>query len=179
MQAHRPTCCPSASWPPIGWGKTEPISWWPRLNFARIKNVNFKGRFLRSGQARILASVVTAGVVLGGVGAGLWRNSAASRASATYQQKHRVLSAELAAASQQGYTQQDLEPVMSRYNTLNSSGAPGWFPSQAFYFQSLTKQTTQLRGELQALEQKTLNAARTDASKRIDAAKAEATNESR
>jgi len=137
--------------------------------------VNSKGRFLRSGQARIVASVVTAVVVLGGVGAGIWSNDAASKAAASYQQKHSALSAQLAAAIQDGYTEQDLKPVTSRYNTLNASTAPWWFPSQTFYFQSLTKQTTQLQRELRDLEQRTLNAAQTDASKRVDSAKAEAT----
>jgi len=45
-----------------------------------------------------VASIVTAGVVLSGVGAGIWSNNAASQASASYHQKRQVLSAQLATA---------------------------------------------------------------------------------
>jgi len=137
--------------------------------------VNSKGRFLRSGQARIVASIVTAGVVLGGVGAGVWSNSAASKAATTYQQKHRALSSQLAAASRDGFTEQDLNPVTSKYNALNSSSTPWWFPSQVFFYQSQAKQTAQLQTQLKALERQILDSARADAGKRVDAAKAEAT----
>jgi hypothetical protein len=145
------------------------------LKITRDESVNSKSRFLRSGQARVVASIVTAGVVLSGVGAGIWSNNAASQASASYQQKHQTLSAQLATASKEGYTQQDLKPVTSRYNSLSTSNAPWWIPSQAFYFQSLSKQTAQLQGQLEALEQRTLITTRADAGKQVDAAKAEAT----
>jgi lipoprotein-anchoring transpeptidase ErfK/SrfK len=121
-----------------------------------------------------VASIVTAGVVLSGVGAGIWSNNAASQASATYQQNRQVLSAELATAAKEGYTQQDLKPVTSKYNELSASNAPWWIPSQAFYFQSQGKQTAQLEGQLKVLEQQLLTTALTDAGKQVDAAKAEA-----
>src|SRR5437879_3832943 len=121
-----------------------------------------------------MASAVTAAVVLGGVGAGVWSNSAAASASAVYEQKHQALSAELAGALKDGYTQQDLKPVTSRYGTLSASSAPWWLPSQAFYFQSLTKQATELQAQLRTLEQHALVSARTDAGKQTAAAKAEA-----
>ena len=122
-----------------------------------------------------MASIVTAGVVLTGVGAGIWSNNAASQASASYHQKQQVLSAQLATATKDGYTQQDLTPVTSRYNALSGSTAPWWIPSQAFYFQSQAKQTAQLQVQLQDLEQRLLTTARADAGKQVDAAKAEAT----
>jgi L,D-transpeptidase catalytic domain len=120
-----------------------------------------------------VASIVTAGVVLSGVGAGIWSNNAASQASASYHQKRQVLSAQLATAYKDGYTQQDLKPVTSKYNSLNSSAAPWWIPSQAFYFQSQAKQTAQLQAQLQALEQQIFTSARAEAGKQVDAAKAE------
>jgi hypothetical protein len=120
-----------------------------------------------------VASIVTAGVVLSGVGAGIWSNNAASQASASYHQKRQVLSAQLATAYKDGYTQQDLKPVTSKYNSLNSSAAPWWIPSQAFYFQSQAKQTAQLQAQLQALEQQIFTTARAEAGKQVDAAKAE------
>jgi hypothetical protein len=122
-----------------------------------------------------VASIVTAGVVLSGVGAGIWSNNAASQASASYHQKRQVLFAQLATASKEGYTQADLKPVTSRYNSLSNSTAPWWIPSQAFYFQSQAKQTAQLQAQLQALEERILTTARADAGKQVDAAKAEAT----
>jgi hypothetical protein len=121
-----------------------------------------------------VASIVTAGVVLGGVGAGIWSNNAATRASASYQQNRQVLSAELAAAAKEGYTPQDLQPVTSKYNRLSTSNAPWWIPSQAFYFQSQGKQTAQLQAELKVLEQRIVTAAQSDAVKQVAAAKAEA-----
>jgi hypothetical protein len=122
-----------------------------------------------------VASVVATGVVLGGVGTGIWSNNATSSAAAGYQQRHQALSTQLATAFREGYTQQDLKPVTSRYSRLTASSAPWWIPSQAFYFQSLTKQVAQLQTQLQLLEQQTLQSARTDATKQVDAAKAEAT----
>ena len=122
-----------------------------------------------------MASIVTAGVVLSGVGAGIWSNNAASQASASYHQKRQVLSAQLATAYKDGYTQQDLKPVTSKYTSLTSSAAPWWIPSQAFYFQSQAKQTAQLQAQLQVLEQQIFTTARAEAGKQVDAAKAEAT----
>jgi hypothetical protein len=122
-----------------------------------------------------VASIVTAGVVLSGVGAGIWSNNAASQASASYHQKRQVLSAQLATAYKDGYTQQDLKPVTSKYTSLTSSAAPWWIPSQAFYFQSQAKQTAQLQAQLQVLEQQIFTTARAEAGKQVDAAKAEAT----
>jgi len=129
------------------------------------------GRFFGSLQARIVAAVVGACLVLGLVGAGLWVRNTSSEEATSYHHARQQLQAQLAAARQQGYTDQDLRPVLSKYDALGSPNAAWWVPGQLFYLQSQTRQAQQLQDQLRALEQQVLAQSRSDAANQLGSAR--------
>jgi lipoprotein-anchoring transpeptidase ErfK/SrfK len=132
-----------------------------------------RGRLFGSLQARIVAAAVGGCLVLGLVGFGVWSRNASSEQATSYLHARQQLQAQLAAARQEGYTDQDLRPVLSKYSSLGPANTAWWIPGQVFYLQSQTRQTLQLQDELRALEQRVLAQSRSDADKQLGSAKSE------
>lgn len=123
---------------------------------------------------KVVALVLGAAVVLGGVGVALWSNNSAAQAAGAYQQRRQSLEAKLHAATQQGYTSRDLEPVIVHLQTLDRSQDPWWIPpSRPSYFQQRAAETVRIQSQLEVLEQGLLDQARSDAGQRVNADKAE------
>src|ERR1700737_3448949 len=101
----------------------------------------------------------------------MWSNNAASQAVLTYQQRRHGLDASLHAASQQGYTSQDLSPITTQLRALDHGQEPWWLPGRPLYYGQLSAQTSALQGRLDVLERQLFDQARTDSGKQMDAAK--------
>jgi hypothetical protein len=135
------------------------------------------GTLMNSSRARVMAAIVAAVVVVGGVGAAMWSGSAANRAASTYRAKRQALDASISAAGQQGYTRADLAPVTSQVGVLDVAQQPWFVLGQPGYYDGLTSRTTRLQSQLASLEQGLMDQARGDASRQTDAAKAAITQD--
>jgi lipoprotein-anchoring transpeptidase ErfK/SrfK len=129
----------------------------------------------RSLSLKLVAAVVAVAVVAGAVGLLVWSNAAAAQAVLSYQQRRQALQAKLRTAGQQGYSQQDLQPISSQAHALDVSASqePWWLPGRAGYFQQLASQAAALDTQLGVRERQLVDGARMDAAKQLDAAKAE------
>lgn len=130
------------------------------------------GTLMSSLTARVVAAVVAAVVVVGAVGAVMWSTSSASHAATTYHAKRQALDASIAAAGQQGYTNQDLAPITDQARTLDVSQTPWLVLGQPAYYDSLTTRTVRLQSQLDALKRRLLDQARGDVTKQGAAATA-------
>ncbi len=131
------------------------------------------GRSRKAILFKAIAPLMVAVIVLSTVGVLLWSNSAAGGAASTYQQKRQALNAQLRAASQHGYTAQDLEPITSQLKDLDVEREPWWIPGRPGYFNHLTTRVIQLQGQLSTLERQLLQQAQAAAAGQVDSAKAE------
>ncbi|MBO0685773.1 MAG: hypothetical protein J2P45_21720, partial [Candidatus Dormibacteraeota bacterium] len=135
----------------------------------------FGAKLFGSVRGRVVAGIVAAAVVVGAVGVGVWNHSAAPQDAARYRQAKEQLQAQLATAHKEGYTNQDLQPVLSKYDTLGASQTAWWVPVQPLYYQAQTYQVSQLQGQLQTLEQQILAQTKTEATTRVATAKTKVT----
>lgn len=131
----------------------------------------FAAKLFGSVRGRVIAGIVAGVVVVGAVGVGVWNHSAAPQDAAKYRQAKQQLQAQLAAAHREGYTNQDLQPVLSKYKALGASQTAWWIPGQPLYYQAQTSQVTQLQGQLRTTEQRILDQTKTEAATRVAAAK--------
>src|SRR2546429_1272395 len=120
---------------------------------------------------KIAAPAVAVALVLSSVGVLLWSNATTTQASNGYQQHRQALDASLRAASRQGYTSQDLAPVTSQLQALDSSQLPWWLPGRPAFYQHQAGETAQLQAQLDSLQRRLLSQAQSDATRQVSDAK--------
>ena len=120
----------------------------------------------------IVAPLVAAVVLLGGVGTAIWSSSEGSKAAASYHSQRAVLDGQLKVAATQGYTSRDLEPVTSQLRLIDGTREPWWIPDQPGYFNHLATQVGHLKTQLDSLRRELLSQAQGDAGKQVETAKA-------
>src|ERR1051326_7484170 len=120
---------------------------------------------------KIVAPIVAAVVIVGAVGGIVWGNSSATQAANNYHQQRQALTAQLRAASQQGYTSSDVQPITSQESTLDSAAEPWWIPGRPGYSDGLAAQTGDLRAQLTALQRQIFQQAQADSNKDLGTAK--------
>jgi len=116
---------------------------------------------------RIVAPIVLAAVVAGGIGLVLWGNASSAQASTTYQQRRHTLDTRLKVASQQGYTSQDLAPVTTQVRALDGAREPWWIPSRPGFYGRQASETSRLQAELDALQGRLFAQSQADAAKQL------------
>src|SRR5262245_813998 len=120
---------------------------------------------------KVVAPIVAGVVVVGAAGAVAWSNASTAGASATYRQHRQALDARLRTASQEGYTSQDLAPIMTQLRTLDGTREPWWIPVRPGFYEGEAAQAANLEVQLDALERQLLGLSQADASKQLGDAK--------
>ncbi|HZV48809.1 MAG TPA: L,D-transpeptidase family protein [Candidatus Dormibacteraeota bacterium] len=119
-----------------------------------------------------IAIPVALAVLLAGAGGLLaFGNSSALQAAGRYHRERQVLNAELNAASQQGYTTQDLRPITSRLAAMDGSQKPWFSLGQARYYDQMAQEASSLQRQLGSLERRLFTQAQQDAGKQVATAK--------
>jgi len=123
--------------------------------------------------ARVVAAVAAVAVVAGGIGLVLWSNATTSRAKDDYLVKRHALDASLAAAQRDGYTSDDLAPITSAEDDLGRADATSWLTGGGpGRYSDLANRAVRLRAQLEQLRRQLVDQARTDAARKVDAARA-------
>jgi hypothetical protein len=131
--------------------------------------------FLTSAPAHVkaVAAVVAAVLLLVALGVGIWSYVTANQIATKYNHERQALATQIAAAHQQGYTNEDLLPVTKRVNALSRSQAPWFLPSQPGYYQSSLTETTYLQKRLKVVEQQELDKAKDSSAQQLTAAQSQ------
>lgn len=123
-----------------------------------------------SNKVKLIAAIVLAALVVAAVGVGAWSYTTANQAAVKYDQERGALVAQLRAAGEQGYTNQDLAPITNRLNALNSAAVPWFLPSRPSHYKSALSQTLDLEQQLRTIEQQQLSIARDGSTQQLAAA---------
>ncbi|MDQ6921690.1 MAG: hypothetical protein M3170_08840, partial [Candidatus Dormibacteraeota bacterium] len=123
-----------------------------------------------SNRVKLIAAIVLAALVVAAVGVGAWSYTTANQAAVKYDQERGALVAQLRAARDQGYTNQDLAPITNRLNALNSAAVPWFLPSRPSHYKSALSQTLDLEQQLRTIEQQQLSIARDGSTQQLAAA---------
>jgi hypothetical protein len=117
----------------------------------------------------IVVSVLAAiGVIAAAVGVS---DYAAARATSRYEHERLQLSADLGAAQTQGYTTQDLAPITTPFQSLQTQPEPVLPPSRAQFDEQRAGRVASLDAELKVLLTLLLEKARTDAAAQLASAR--------
>jgi lipoprotein-anchoring transpeptidase ErfK/SrfK len=125
---------------------------------------------LGSTRIKVIGGVLLAVVLVVALGVGAWSYTTANQAAARYDRERVTLQNQLRDARQQGYTAQDLQPVTSRVNALNSAATPWFLPSRPAHFQSSLSETISLQQQLKTIEQQQLGQARDGSTQQLTTA---------
>jgi lipoprotein-anchoring transpeptidase ErfK/SrfK len=119
---------------------------------------------------KIIVPVALAVLLAGTAGLLAFGHSSALQAASKYQRERQQLNAQLRAASQQGYTAQDLRPITTQVAAMDSSQKPWFSLGQAGYYDRLAQEASSLQRQLSSLEQRLFTAAQQEADKQITTA---------
>jgi lipoprotein-anchoring transpeptidase ErfK/SrfK len=97
---------------------------------------------------------------------------AAGRTSAEYQNKLRHLDASIQQAHTQGYTDQDLKPVLGRLHQVQTRKEPAWFGSRPGFWNQQVAEVGRLEGALPGQMATAVSSSRIAVAAALDAARA-------
>lgn len=98
-------------------------------------------------------------------------NFSAVQAQRSYQGHRQKLDLDLRAATAQGYTAADLEPITSQLRAVDSSSAPWWLTSRTDYYKRQDDQVVRLDADLNSRQGQLLTQAQTDATQQMSSTK--------
>jgi hypothetical protein len=125
---------------------------------------------LGSNRVKVVAAILLAALVVAALGVGAWSYTTANQAAVKYDRERSTLAAQLSSAREQGYTTEDLLPVTSRLNALNSAAVPWFLPSRPSHYKSAFTQTVDMEQQLRTIELQQLNQARDGSTQQLAAA---------
>jgi hypothetical protein len=123
-----------------------------------------------SNRAKLIAGVVLGLLLVAALGVGAWSYETANQAALKYDHQRGTLNAQLQAARQLGYTNEDLRPVTSRLDALNAAAVPWFLPSRPAHYTSALSVTLDLQQQLKVIEQQQLGKARDGSTQQLAAA---------
>src|ERR1700730_17408186 len=119
------------------------------LTMPALKQVSSLAR--GSNRVKIVAAIVLAALLVAALGVGAWSYTTANQAAVKYDHARATLVAQVRSAREQGYTSEDLLPVTSRLNALNSATVPWFLPSRPSHYKNAFSQTVDLQQQLRLI----------------------------